>query len=57
MPGESYMLTMYLIFAFCMIGCAGHSFYLGRRTGIEATVQYLIDQGVLEVDDEYDGRG
>ena len=51
------MWITYAIFAFCMVGCAGQSFFLGRRTGIEATVQYLIDQGVLEVDDEYDGRG
>ena len=46
------MLTAYLIFAFCMIGCAGHAYFLGRRGGIEAPVEYLIDQGVLEVDDE-----
>lgn len=45
------MLTAYLIFAFCMAGCAGHAFYLGRRTGIEATVEYLIDKGVIEVED------
>lgn len=42
----------YLIFALCMAGCAGQSYYLGKRYGIEGTVQYLIDQGVLEVDDE-----
>ena len=51
------MMTAYLIFAFCMVGCAGHAFFLGRRTGIEATVQYLIDQGVLEVDDDNNGQG
>lgn len=51
------MLSAYVIFAFCMIGCAGHSYFLGRRAGIEGTVQYLIDQGVLEVDDDYDGQG
>ena len=51
------MLTVYLIFAFCMLGCAGQAYFLGRRVGIEATVQYLIDQGVLEVDDDYDGQG
>jgi len=28
------------------------SFHLGRQEGIENTVQYLIDQGVLEVDDD-----
>lgn len=46
------MITAYLIFAFCMIGCAGHAYFLGRRAGIEGTVSYLIDVGVIEVDDE-----
>ena len=46
------MITTYLIFAFCMIGCAGQAYYLGRRVGIQATVDYLVDQGVLEVDEE-----
>jgi len=45
------MLTAYFIFAFCMAGCAGHAYYLGRRVGIQATVEFLIDQGVIEVDD------
>lgn len=51
------MTGLYLIFAFCMLGCAGQAYYLGRRVGIEATVQYLIDAGVIEVDeyDDYDG--
>jgi len=34
-----------------MAGCAGHAYYLGRRVGIQATVEFLIDQGVIEVDD------
>ena len=45
------MITLYLIFAFCMLGCAGQAYFLGRRAGIEGTVQYFIDQGVLEIDD------
>lgn len=52
------MFIPYLIFAVCMVGCGGHAYYLGRRLGIEATIQYLIDQGVLEEadeDDYYDG--
>ena len=40
------------VFAICMAGCALTSFHLGRREGIESTVQYLIDQGVLELDDD-----
>jgi len=42
-----------IIFGVCMAGAAGTSFHLGRRDGIESAVQYLIDQGVLEVDDEH----
>ena len=46
------MIGLYIIFAICMCGCAGHAFYLGRRTGIEATVEFLIDKGILELDEE-----
>ena len=49
------MIDLYvsiMIFAVCMAGCALSSFYLGRREGIESTVQYLIDQGVIELEDE-----
>tara|TARA_A100001015_G_C15033824_1_gene734778 strand:+ start:2189 stop:2338 length:150 start_codon:yes stop_codon:yes gene_type:complete len=48
------MITAYVIFAVCMFGCAAHAYFLGRRVGIEATVTFLIDQGVLEVDSEGD---
>jgi len=47
------LFTATTIFAVCMIGCGLTSFHLGRQEGIENTVQYLIDEGVLEVDDEY----
>lgn len=40
------------IFAFCLIGCSLTSFYIGRQEGIEGTVQYFIDAGILEVEDE-----
>jgi len=39
------------IFIFCMVGCGFHSWKLGKHQGIEATVQYMIDQGVLEVEE------
>lgn len=35
-----------------MCGCAVHAFYLGRRTGVESTVEYLMDKGILELDEE-----
>lgn len=46
------MIGLYLILALCMFGCAGHAFYLGRRTGVEATVNYLMEKGILELDEE-----
>jgi hypothetical protein len=52
---EIFMLdytSALIIFGVCMWGAAQTAFHLGRRDGIEGTVQYLIDTGVLEVDDE-----
>ena len=46
------MIGLYLILGVCMFGCAGHAFYLGRRTGVEATVNYLMEKGILELDEE-----
>jgi len=43
----------YVVFGFCMLGAAATAFHLGKQEGIEGTVQYLIDAGVLEVDDEH----
>lgn len=40
------------VFVFCLIGCGFTSFRLGRQEGIENTVQYMIDQGVLQVEEE-----
>ena len=47
-------LSAFVIFALCMTGCALHAYYLGRRLGITATVEHLIEIGVVEVDDEED---
>ena len=49
---KSYMFEAYLIFAVCMFGCAGVSWHLGRRVGIENAVSYLVDQGVLDVEED-----
>ena len=46
------MTTSYIIFAVCMFGCSLTAFHLGRRDGIQNTVDYLVNVGVLEVDDE-----
>jgi hypothetical protein len=42
----------FAIFIFCMIGCGISSWQLGKTTGVEATVQYMIDTGVLEVEED-----
>ncbi len=42
----------FVVFGICMLGASGTAFHLGRRDGIESAVEYLIDRGVLEVDDE-----
>lgn len=42
----------FAIFMFCMIGCGMQCWHLGKTTGVEATVQYMIDQGVLEVEED-----
>lgn len=46
------MLIEFLIFAFCLIGCGIHSWKLGINEGIEHAVQYFVDTGVIEVDDD-----
>ncbi len=48
------MVALYFIFAVCMFGCAQTAFHLGRRDGIEATVDHFINLGVLEVEEEDD---
>lgn len=47
--------TASIIFGICMFGCSLTAFHLGRREGIENTVQYLIDVGVLEIEDNDEG--
>ena len=47
------LTVAYIVFGVCMAGAAATAFFIGRREGIENTVQYLIDTGVLEVDDEH----
>jgi len=39
------------VLAFCMIGCGLHCHALGKQQGIEATVEHLIEEGLLEVDE------
>tara|TARA_B000000557_G_scaffold219274_1_gene186983 strand:- start:176 stop:316 length:141 start_codon:yes stop_codon:yes gene_type:complete len=41
-----------VIFILCLCGCGLHSWHLGKQQGIEGAVQYFIDQGYIEVEDE-----
>lgn len=45
-------IVEFAIFIFCMIGCGLQCWHLGKSVGIEATVQYMIDQGVLELEED-----
>ena len=49
------MIATYLIFGLCMCGCAGQAYFLGRRLGIESTVAYLVEAGVIQLEEE--GKG
>ena len=44
-------LVAFGVFSMCLIGCGIHAWYLGRRAGIEHTVDYLVDTGQIEVDE------
>ena len=40
------------VFVFILLACGIHCWVLGRKEGIASTVQYLIDTGVIKVEDE-----
>jgi hypothetical protein len=40
------------IFAFCLIGCGLTCHALGKQEGIETTIEHLVDNGLLELDEE-----
>ncbi len=45
-------INLFLILAFCMAGSNFFAWRGGRQEGINHTVQYLIDEGILEVAEE-----
>ena len=49
------MIATYLIFGLCMAGCAGQAYFLGRRLGIASTVEYLVEEGILQLEEEGNG--
>ena len=38
----------FVIFMFCLVGAGVHSFFLGKQVGVENTIQYLHDKGIVE---------
>lgn len=44
----------YAIFAFCLIGCGAHAYYLGRRIGITSCIEYLEAEGYVAFTEEED---
>jgi hypothetical protein len=47
---EIFMLEL-AVFIFCMIGCGISSYKLGKQEGIETTIEHLVDEGLLKVDE------
>jgi len=46
------MYAAFTMFTFCMIGASASAWAIGKKVGIQETVQFMIDQGILEVDYE-----
>jgi hypothetical protein len=40
------------VFVFCLLGCGVHCWSLGRQEGVQGTIKYLVDNGLLEVEPE-----
>jgi hypothetical protein len=47
---ERIMLEI-AVFIFCMIGCGWTSYNLGKQEGIETTIEHLVDNGMLEIEE------
>lgn len=45
-------MAAFIVFTLCLMGCGIHAWYLGRKVGIQHTVDYLIDNGIIDVEDE-----
>lgn len=40
-----------IIFLICLIGAGLGAYTLGKKEGIQGTVDYLVEEGLLEVDE------
>ena len=44
-------MLKYAVFIFSMIGCGFICHALGKQEGIETTIEHLVDEGMLELDE------
>jgi len=42
------------VFIICLIGCSVQSFFLGKRYGIQDCLDYLQQEGVIDLEEEED---
>ena len=40
------------VLMFCMVGCGLTCHALGKQEGIESTIEHLVDQGMIQLDEE-----
>ena len=44
-------MSRFIIFSVCLAGCGMHAYFVGRRVGIEQAVDYMADNGHIDVED------
>lgn len=49
---EKIMYAEIALFFFCIIGCGLTCHALGKREGMETTIEHLVSQGLLHLDEE-----
>jgi hypothetical protein len=47
-----YIPIDFIIYAVCLAGCSYISYRLGKTEGVADAVQYFIDTGVIEAEEE-----
>ena len=50
--GKKIMYAEIALFVFCIIGCGLTCHALGKREGMEATIEHLVSKGLLQLDEE-----
>lgn len=40
------------VLMFCMIGCGMTCYNLGKQEGIESTIEHLVDQGMIQIEED-----